>query len=312
MAANVSKLFSLGIVVAGGGGQINQIEAHSINPGWETALLAPDGQVDPNFAAIMRGSPVLSFTTSAITRALTAAGISGLAISGTAVDLWFQKYAQGGIRTSGSNSTKYSAAYGLLCPRTLRCVHNGYATLTYDVWARTNDGGATFPLAVTAAQAMPSITAADQLFTTGPVKINGTALEGIQDLTIDFGLRLVASGGSGCPFPEFIAIDKRQPVITAISTHVDFPTESGMALHVAQGSTDSVAYLRKIAQNGAGGVVRVADATTEHISFTMDDGIVTIRETRAATGEAAIEVVLEPSYDGSNAILVVSTAAAIA
>jgi hypothetical protein len=59
----------------------------------------------------------------------------------------------------------------------------------------------------------------------------------------------------------------------------------------------------------------VADATTEHISFSIDDGLATIRSVSASGSEqdgAAIEVMIEPNYDGTNAILVQSVATAIA
>ena len=159
----------------------------------------------------------------------------------------------------------------------------------------------------TVSDSRPEITPADQAFTTGPVKINGTVLEGIQRISVNFGLQLKIIGGSGCPFPEFIAIQARQPKITIQSTHVDFATESGMGLYVPQNSTDSLVYLKKIAQGG----VRVADATTEHISFSIDDGMVTITEASGDQGGGAINVLIEPTFDGTNAILAVSTATAI-
>lgn len=308
MAANISKMFTLGTVVTSAG-QINQIVGHSMNPGWETLLFNSDGQVDPRFNTVLSGSPVLSFTTAAIARALTAAGIDCLAVAGTAVDLYFQKYVQGGTRQTGANSVKVSGAYGLLCPRSLQAGHNAFATLAYEMAARTNDG-ATIPLVMAAGQTMPTITAPDQLFGAGPVKINGTALEGVQSISIDFGHRLVIVGGSSCPYPEFIAVDERRPVITVRSTHVDFPTESGMGLYVTQGATDSLTYLRKFSQGG----IRVADGTAEHISFAIDDGLVTIREAAANQGDGSggmIEVVLEPSFDGTNAILAANLATAI-
>jgi hypothetical protein len=83
-----------------------------------------------------------------------------------------------------------------------------------------------------------------------------------------------------------------------------------MGLYVAQSSTDSLVYLRKIQQNG----IRVADATTEHISASIDDGLVTIRSVSASNADndgAAIEVMIEPNSDGTNPILALSTTTAI-
>jgi hypothetical protein len=311
MAANVSKVFSLGVVVAAGT-QINQIISHSINPGLEPLVLSSDGQVDPRYAAIMRQSPMINFATTAIVRGLTAAGVAGLALTGTALDAWLQKYAQGGTRLTSTNSTKLSIAYGMLCPRTLEASDGSFATLSYDVWGRTNDG-TTSPLAITAGASMPSITAPDQLFTVGPVVINGTLLEGVKRISVDFGLQLSMIGGSGGAFPEFIAIQKRAPSITIRSTHADFAAESGMGMYVAQTATDSVAYFRKIAQNGSA-TFRVADGTSEHVSFSMDDGLVTINDISASNDDgdgAAIELTWNPVYDGTNAILAMSLATAI-
>ena len=77
----------------------------------------------------------------------------------------------------------------------------------------------------------------------------------------------------------------------------------------AQGATDSVVYLRKLAKNGT----RTADATAEHISFTIDDGMMYCSDITNRHGQRiGTEIVIHPIYDGSIAILVIDPACAIA
>ena len=99
----------------------------------------------------------------------------------------------------------------------------------------------------------------------------------------------------------------RKPKITIKTTDVISLSTFGLS-GVAQGGTDSVIYLRKVAEGGA----RVQDGTAEHISFTVDEGMITVTGIDANDGEVANSTIeITPTFDGKNDILAIGTAVAI-
>ena len=77
---------------------------------------------------------------------------------------------------------------------------------------------------------------------------------------------------------------------------------------VAQTATDSLIYLRKGDTDGG----RKSNATAEHVQFSMDDGAIYVQDGDATEdGDATVNIVFQPIYDGTNENLVVDTAIAI-
>lgn len=303
----VSKVFMLGCVALDAT-QINQIQSSQIDPGVETVLFGGDGKVDNQYAAAMFQQPTLRFTTTAIARALTAAGISGVAIgaSPAVADAWFQQAAAGGTRVTGLNSTRLRMTKGLLVPRAITATDRQIASISYELAAVSADG-TTSPLAVTLSQTMPTLSAADQAFTVGSASLNGTAIGDVKSLSIDFGLQLMIEGGGGEAYPTFVAIQRRAPKIRLRTLNLDLA--SGLGQVVAQGGSDSVFYLRKLAEGGT----RVANATAEHISFSVDDGLITLQTVGGENEDQPqmLELLIEPTWDGTNDVIAVNTATAI-
>ncbi|HUX16964.1 MAG TPA: hypothetical protein VMW52_10865, partial [Phycisphaerae bacterium] len=77
---------------------------------------------------------------------------------------------------------------------------------------------------------------------------------------------------------------------------------------VAQTATDSLIYLRAVEENKD----RHANAETEHIKIAVDDGIIYVSD---LSGDANTpyngEVTIEPTWDGTNAVLAITTGQAI-
>ena len=300
---SIANLYMLSPVITPAG-QINQIQSFEPDPGIETILHCGDGQVDYQFAAAMFQQPRLTFATTAIARALGLVGISGLAIA-AATDFYFQKIAAGGTRTGGASSIKCTGTKGIIVPQTLEAEDKQPAVLTFALVLVSADG-TTAPIAVTTGQTMPAITATDQMFVNGPVSINGATLDGIKSQRVDFGLDLVVEHGSGEAYPTFVGIRKRRPTISFRTTDVSFVGTAGIT---AQGATDSAVYFRKVDNRGT----RVANATAEHIKITVDDGLITNRSIGGGNEEDVqmSEVLIEPTWDGTNDVLAISTASAI-
>ncbi len=289
---------------------IDQVSDWNVDTGIGEILQNADGMVDPTFVAVGSQSPRIRFSSTALATILAKCGISGLKIDSDVThdgaEFWFQKVAEGGTRASGSNHIKMTMNEGMLLPRMIRAT-NGPPPATMDFEAVPTYDGTNDPLVIAASQALVGTPSVGELFTAGPVSINGSALAGIQDITIDFGIREIVQSGDGQVWPTFIGIMERRPVITIRSLEAIALSTFGLE-GTAQSASDSVIYLRKIAEGGT----RVADGTAEHISFPIDEGRISVNTVGGTHGTPVIaEVKITPTFDGTNAILVINTATAI-
>jgi hypothetical protein len=310
MALTVHTLYAVNIATTAAVDLfIDQITDFNVDTGINEMLVTADGSVDPTYVAIQNQSPRINFTTSALATVLATCGISGLKIDSDVDDdgaeFWFQKMAEGGVRATGSNHMKLTMNEGMLLPRVISASNDGGpATMTMEMvitWDGTND-----PLVIATSQALEGTAIVGEVFVPGIVMINGTQLDGIQDISIDFGLTEMVVTADGNVWPTFTAIQTRKPVITITTLDVIALNTFGLTGD-AQGATDSIVYLRKVDEGGT----RVADGTSEHISFTIDDGMITVKTIGGGDEPQQSEVQITPTYDGSNAIMLIDTTAAI-
>lgn len=313
--ANVHTLYAVDVdpITVADAVFIDQITDYAVDPAIQEILAAGDGQVDPTFVATMAQSPRIRFSSSALATILAEAS-SAFALNGLKIDadgshdgceFWFQKVAEGGTRSAGSTHIKLTIKEGLLLPRAINASQGGVATMTLEALA-TYDG-TNNPIVVAANQALVGSPGVSELFTLGPVSINGTALNAIQNCAIDLGIQEIVASGDGQTWPTFAGIMSRAPLITLTTLEAISLSTFGLA-GTAQTASDSVIYLRKIAEGGT----RVADATAEHIKFTVDEGMIRVRSVGGAHGGAIMsQIEIRPTWDETNAILVIDPASAI-
>jgi hypothetical protein len=301
---SISNLWMLGPVVTSAG-QINQIKDYSPDPGIETMLECSDGQVDYNFAAVMMQSPRLSFATTALARALGIAGINGLAIA-SAADFYFQKIAAGGTRSGGATSYKVTGTKGILVPTSITAEDKQPAQLNMDLVLISTDG-TTAPIAVDGVADDADHHGGRPALHERPVSINGTTYDGIKSQRVDFGLELIVEHGSGEPYPTFVGIKKRKPTLSFKTTDVT-ALGSGGLLRGAGGDRQPHVLPRDRQERHA----RPA-ATTSHIKVSIDDGIVYAKTVGGGSEEdpQMTEITIEPTWDGTNDVIAISTGSAI-
>lgn len=287
---------------------IKGITDQRIDPGIVARATAADGLADPTYAHVPVQDPTIAFTTHQLKDVLDACGISGLAISATPVILYLQKLGDLGIRAAGATHLKLTVARGLLVPRTLSARRGGVpATIEYaltPVWNGTVD-----PIVAAVSQALAGTPGMDQAYTVGPVRINSgsVAIDNTQDITVDFGIQVSVGRKDGEVFARDAAIMSRRPTIRVTSLDAEILSTFGPS-GAKQGATDSEVWLQKIDRLGT----RVAAATAEHIKFAVDDGMITPLPFGAAQdGEAEGGVLITPVWDGTAAIMAITTAAAI-
>jgi hypothetical protein len=291
---------------------IDGVTSQNLSTGLAEAILHADGAVDPTFIGVGQQAPVASVTT---TKVATVLGLGtdtfatvGQELSASCVaEFYCQQMDMGGTRTAGATHVQVAVNEGLLVPRTLAATHgNTPATITIEALA-TYDGSNN-PFTLSDSTALPASIHADECYFLGPLKVNGTALSGLQSVTVDFGLGVEVLGENGEVFPTFAGIGTRSPRIRATVLDVGALVDLGLSGTV-QGGTDSVLYFT----HGVHGGTRVANATETHISITLDDGLVWVENVRGdGRGNATADVVFVPTYDGTNTIMVVDTTAAIA
>ena len=291
---------------------IDQITGRNLDLGIQKLILAADGQVDPTYGAVGSQAPRTEWTTTALATILAACGIDGLKISSgvgdAGLEMWFQKYDEGGVLAPGANHEKMTINKGLLIPQRITLPHSDANTPgSMDMLLVITSDGTNDPIVFEASASLEGSPGVGEIFVAGPVNFNGVQYDGVQEIIIDFGIDLHVVGGDGLVYPTYAAIKSRRPTIsvrTVDASKVRVTTLSG----TAQDTNDSVIYARKVARGGT----RVVDGTAEHISFTLDDGFWTCNNVGGDTGEIQTpNFEFSPISDGAAAIIVINTAAAI-
>jgi len=294
---------------------IDQVTDFRVDPRIQEILLAADGQVDPTFVATMAQDPRITFSSSALATILAKASnamlINALKIDSDAGDegleCWFRKLSEGGTRVADATEEhlKMTINEGLLIPRAIRAAQGQLAVMDFE--AICGYDGTNAPIVLDATAALSGTPAVGEAFTLGPVSVNGSALDNVQNVSIMPGIVETVLAGDGQVWPTYIAIMDRRPLITVTTTDVSVLSTYGIS-GTAQSGTDSIVYLRKLSEGGT----RVADATAQHISITVDEGQIRTREIPASQGAPAMaQVEIRPTWDGANDILVISAATAI-
>lgn len=280
-----------------------------IDPGNTLVVENAGGQYDPSFAAVSQTMPMATASVTDIATAIANIALAGFAFPQTTVyttvDVFFTQMAESGLRTSSTTHTRCRMAKGLVVPRSLTASQGGVASLGIEIHALYD--GSNVPMVFADNIALPHTPTIGELFTLGKVMINGTQLDGVQSWTFDFGLTVEKVLANGELYPTGAYITRRAPKFEIRTKKVPSLTTFGLN-GTAQGSTDSVIYLQKLEKNAN----ILATATEEHISFTIDDGMVTVGQTGGsnnATGESVVTIT--PTWDGTNAIVVIDETSAI-
>ena len=273
--------------------------------GIKTEGFATDGSIDPTFLATFEENPGLTGTTMSLAAALGALGISGLAITSSPTVFYWAQLDNLGDIAAGSVHLAMTMTTGLHFLQRISARQGAPAELTFGttpIWDGTNA-----PVIFAGSQALPEISPLSAVWTVGPVRINGTLFTGVQSIDFDLGLEFSVLRGDGESRPRFGFIRRRKPTIKVTGLNVSVLPVIGCS-GVAQSETDSLIYFR--AKDDCGD--NVADNVASHIGLSIAAGKIMPDSAGARTGEAGtVDLIIEPKYDGSNAIVAVSTGTAI-
>lgn len=309
MSYNIHLVGPMVIAEGGGGAEkiIDQVEASGFNTNPSRNIKSSAGDIDPTFAGYNGFSPLGRGTTEAIAQFLAAVGINGLIVSSYPTSIYNRIVDLAtGLRGGASVHQKLAINAGIIVPRQLSVGVQSPARLTFEIIG-VNAAGSTNPVTKSETVSLPSMSGVSEQFYFGKAMINGAELEGVQNLVIDFGIQLGIRKGAQAIYDQLVYIEGRRPKLMLDVDDAEALADIGLT-GAAQGSTDSAIYLRKGAANG----IRVADGTGEHISFSIDDGIIDAPEKGGShPSPLGTKVEINPIFDGSNAIVVISTSATI-
>lgn len=145
-----------------------------------------DGNPFPGALARVGATARLAITGYDLAAGLGLTGLNGAAVANLAA--FAAKLDGGAGKASGSVHTKYLMALAYAIPRRISASHGALARLSVEAIGYATGGGD--PVAVSLSQALPaSAGGAPDLFTLGPVEINGTTIADKASVEVDFGVQ---------------------------------------------------------------------------------------------------------------------------
>jgi hypothetical protein len=269
------------------------------------------GGLLPCFRGAQGVRPTVEASSPRIKAVLDLLGFLGKDCSATNVDLYYMK-AGGHASRSPIADTVHKAVRArrsLVCWSRLSVRHGGNAAVDFRV-VPTYDGS-NAPLVGLGQIALPAAPLPTDLYTLGPVSLNGTVLSGIDGWTLDLGTQIDETASDGEEFTSFVGIRSADPVLTV--THPDPKYWETLGLD-GQAVTACSFALRKKAVDSTR---NVAAATAAHVKFSNTDnpgGLATVQRTSGGTGNASsteLRIAFRVNAAGSAYPLAVNTAVAL-
>lgn len=277
---------------------IDQIQSRSFELGHDVQTIRGDGNVDELFATIIASRPRSQMATTALAKALTVCGYSGLDLS-SGCDIWFQKVAAKGTRAGTLSHAKVVYSDGLLVPRRISAQQGQLATYELEIIA-TADDGTTAPHSISTGATLAGSPDTTEAFTLGPVSVGGSALAGVQEVTVDFGIEEALIESDGGVYPRDVYINARRPRITIRTTDIATLSSTDFQKADPVSATDTVITFYQLAEDGT--LTGSGDKTV-----TIDQGIMRVVEGGGDEDSGdMLTLEITPTYDGSNAVLVIA------
>lgn len=309
MAANIYSIYGIRFDTGASTTDIGQITASSIDPAIAEAIEGGDGKVDAEFAAVMRQRPRIQFRTRQIAALLGVVVLDGFGfddvVDGKNVTLYLRRRAHGGTFNDTAAAIKCAVLKGLAVLRSINVTQDGIAEAAVEIIPVSSDGIAA-PIAVTTGQALAGTFATSQLYTQGPMYVDGAVVEGFMDMTLDTGIEVSDVASDGHVFAVQACITRRRPTISGRTLHADVLSTLGFSGKARAGNTR--VFLRKKIEGGVNDV----DGNTTHIRFDVAEGRISPRDFGGSDGEhVGAGVMITPTQTGGTAVIAISTAAAI-
>ncbi|HEY1600451.1 MAG TPA: hypothetical protein VGG64_12665 [Pirellulales bacterium] len=288
----------------------SQIEDSRPSPRVQAVLQYGSGYPQPLFKGFVGFKPEITFRTTQLATLLAETGLLGANLSGGNTDLIFRNVTDLGSRdaTSATTGIRLRMENAMMYVKSISASHQGRATAEVrlcGIYDGTNP-----PIIPTGSVAITGTPSAAEYFGLGPVEINSTTLDGVQDMSIDLGTETYERGSASDIFDTFIAIKQINPKVTIRGLATEPWTTYGLT---GTQLTALACFLRKVNNKATGGLAYVANATAQHIAFGATAGTIVVDDTQAGgNSEAMTGLILDLIAPSTTAgALTISTASAI-
>lgn len=239
--------------------EFSQLRNTSYDANIESLLEAPAGHPFDMFGADMSQKPKINFETNDLATLLANVGVNGLAL-GASTYFFKLSTAVGTVARATTSHSKIVVASSLAYFSQIRLPHNGPGTAQVTVCAVYD--GSNEPFVASGSQALSGNITATSYHGAGPLSLNGTAVTGIQEITIENQVTLQEAGSDSELYDTFIGVEKvRTAVVIKTFSLVNWGAVLGLNGLALNGSTGLTLFMRKFAAGGT----RVANGTAQHI-----------------------------------------------
>lgn len=301
----IGTIFKIDKVILASGQELHAVGSQDHQFGIKPLVERAAGEVYPNFIANQEQKPVLNIGSKQLDVLLANVPISG-AFSLTNIGVYLKKGAgAGAVARATTVHERCVISQACVYWTSIRLMHNqpGEAQLSivpsYD---GTND-----PIVFTGSVALPTSLAASSYFGVGPVSINGTAIPGIQEVTIESGIQLQQLGDASEEFDTFVGLLTGEVSITIKTLEQTNWAALGLRGTVLDGTNGVIVYGRKFAAGGS----RVANGTGEHLKFVGLSGKAIPQNTNGQNADPVSDTIkvtlISPTSSGSGLTTTVGT-----
>jgi hypothetical protein len=183
-------------------------ESITYDPGIQTIPLNVNGEMSPTGAVATFIAPTFSATTPDVSTVLSSIGTLQYS-SADGAQIWFQQ-ATAGIRASTCYKAEVDGV--MVIPQSITVSRGDIARATLQVLTYTQDEGTTAPVTVSASAANFTFDAFDSPLALGTVTYNGSAIDSVESVTIDFGTTTEVL--NDVKYPKAFKIMNHAPTVT--------------------------------------------------------------------------------------------------
>jgi hypothetical protein len=254
----IQTLHKLDKLVLAGPVSICALTNQRISAGIEMMMEKPAGHTHDMFAAIMRQRPKTEFSTPQLATILGLIPVSGVALG--ASTLYLKKAAAIAAVARATAGHKKLVLNSLVAYWTqIRLPHNGKGEIQVVLCAVYD--GTNQPYVYTGSVALSGNLTSTEYFGAGPVSINGVAVPGVQEITIQSGIQLYEEGASTEVYDTFVGVETTGVTVTVQTKEMTNWSVLGLN-GVALDGTAGLAFYARAFKNQD---TRYADSATSHI-----------------------------------------------
>lgn len=284
---------------------ISQITSSAINTGANIVKRFAAGHEHPLAVYNLNQALSATFSTTQLKTILdlTGAGIANLSAEDTI--LYYKVMENYASRQGNSEEVhfSYTAADAVLVPQSITASQDADLAEVSCMLHFPYDGS-NEPLVPAGTAAVSGTSSHLQAYGLGPIAVNASAINGVQSVTIDFGITSKVRSSDGDMYPSLVAMESAAPVITFQCYRQALQT---FGIN-GTGLTALSVYLRAKTATG-----NVADATASHIKFAATAGAIYIDDVSGGNNDDSITTVRCElvAANSSTAPMTITTATAI-